>query len=110
MKNLRKERWESQFTMCSEFPKGHYNIKRIEYPHTPLCMIVEPIGGCQLDGKNLLAIKLSNLIQNAPEMLDVLMEIDEYLTKDGKWQINSINTTSILHEKVKEVLNKVNKS
>lgn len=46
----------------------------------------------------------AKLIAAAPEMLNLLKEMDEYLGPSFEGQINEIKTTSIFHARMKELL------
>ncbi len=46
----------------------------------------------------------AKLIASAPEMLNLLKEMDEYLDPKFEGQINEIKTTSIFHARMKELL------
>ena len=51
----------------------------------------------------------AKLIAAAPEMLNLLKEMDEYLYPKFEGQINEIKTTSIFHARMKELLETNNK-
>lgn len=51
----------------------------------------------------------AKLIAAAPEMLNLLKEMDEYLDPKFEGQINEIKTTSIFHARMKELLETNNK-